>query len=164
SLSTSSSSRSSPTSRPTRTPRALPPKHQQRFSSSRIPITMPRPTTHLTLLLVAALTAGCAGTGGRTVGWTENPGAVAAPEIVRFNTALADLAERMKSGLVHVRVRRGAQSEEAREDPGEQRSTGSGFIVDPSGLVVTNAHVVSGADQIQVRLADVRRVAATLVG
>ena len=127
-------------------------------------MTRPRPTTLPTLLLVAALTAGCAGTGGRTVGWTESPGAVAAPEIVRFNTALADLAERMKSGLVHVRVRRGAQSEEAREDPGEQRSTGSGFIVDSSGLVVTNAHVVSGADQIQVRLADGRRFAGTLVG
>ena len=63
-----------------------------------------------------------------------------------------------------MRVRRGAQSEEASQDPGEQRSAGSGFIVDPSGLVVTNAHVVSGADQIQVRLADGRRFAGTLVG
>jgi serine protease Do len=127
-------------------------------------MTRPRPTTLLALPLVAALTAGCAGTGGRTVGWTESPGAVAAPEIVRFNTALADLAERMKPGLVHVRVRRGAQAEEVPQDPGEQRSTGSGFIVDPSGLVVTNAHVVSGAEQIQVRLADGRRFAGTLVG
>ncbi len=127
-------------------------------------MTRPRPTTLPTLLLVAVLAAGCAGTGGRTVGWTESPGAVAAPEIVRFNTALADLAERMKPGLVHVRVRRGAQSEEVPQDPGEQRSTGSGFIVDPSGLVVTNAHVVSGADQIQVRLSDGRRFAGKLVG
>jgi serine protease Do len=125
-------------------------------------MTRPRPTTLLTPLLVATLAAGCAG--GRTVGWTESPGAVAAPEIVRFNTALADLAERMKPGLVHVRVRRGAQAEETPQDPGEQRSTGSGFIVDPSGLVVTNAHVVSGAEQIQVRLADGRRFAGKLVG
>jgi serine protease Do len=127
-------------------------------------MTRSRPTTFLALLLVAAMAAGCAATDGKTVSWKESRGAAVAPEIVRFNTALADLAERMKPGLVHVRVRRGAVSEEAREEPGEQRSTGSGFIVDPSGLVVTNAHVVTGADQIQVRLSDGRRFAGKLVG
>src|SRR5215831_21059820 len=37
-----------------------------------------------------------------------------------------------------------------------QRSLGSGVIVDPSGLVVTNVHVIEGADQVKVSLSDKR--------
>jgi S1-C subfamily serine protease len=37
-----------------------------------------------------------------------------------------------------------------------QRSLGSGVMVDPSGLVVTNNHVIEGADQVKVSLADKR--------
>jgi Do/DeqQ family serine protease len=44
-----------------------------------------------------------------------------------------------------------------------QRSLGSGVLVDPSGLVVTNNHVIEGADQMKVSLADKREFEATLV-
>jgi serine protease Do len=38
---------------------------------------------------------------------------------------------------------------------------GSGFIIDPSGLIMTNAHVVRGADEVKVQLSDGRVVKAT---
>jgi Do/DeqQ family serine protease len=49
--------------------------------------------------------------------------------------------------------------------PGEriQRSLGSGVIVDPSGIVVTNHHVIEGADQIRVALSDKREFDAEVL-
>jgi Do/DeqQ family serine protease len=44
-----------------------------------------------------------------------------------------------------------------------QRSLGSGVIVDSSGLVVTNHHVIENADQIKVSLADKREFEADIV-
>jgi Do/DeqQ family serine protease len=44
-----------------------------------------------------------------------------------------------------------------------QRSLGSGVIVDPSGLVVTNHHVIENADQVKVSLADKREFEADIV-
>ncbi len=41
---------------------------------------------------------------------------------------------------------------------------GSGFIIDPSGLIVTNNHVVSHADKITVSLIDGTRLPARLIG
>jgi Do/DeqQ family serine protease len=47
--------------------------------------------------------------------------------------------------------------------PREQRSLGSGVIVDPSGLVVTNNHVIEGADQVKISLADKREFPVEIV-
>src|ERR1700719_2812304 len=44
-----------------------------------------------------------------------------------------------------------------------QRSLGSGVIVDASGLVVTNNHVIEGASEVKVALADKREFEAELV-
>src|ERR1700749_4220452 len=44
-----------------------------------------------------------------------------------------------------------------------QRSLGSGVMVDPSGLVVTNVHVIEGADQVKVSLSDKRDFEAEIV-
>jgi Do/DeqQ family serine protease len=54
---------------------------------------------------------------------------------------------------------------DGRGGPGEQvqRSLGSGVIVDPSGLVVTNNHVIEGADQVKVSLSDKREFEAEIV-
>ncbi|TPW33166.1 Do family serine endopeptidase [Martelella alba] len=43
-------------------------------------------------------------------------------------------------------------------------SLGSGFIIDPSGIIVTNNHVIDGATSIEVTLADGTSMPATLLG
>jgi len=44
-----------------------------------------------------------------------------------------------------------------------QRSLGSGVLIDAAGLVVTNNHVIEGADQVKVSLADKREFEAEMV-
>jgi serine protease Do len=129
------------------------------------------PVRALVVLLALVLVAsGCAGpsTAAGPKPWRESPDTAAAPELGRVNDLLADLAERLRPGLVFVRVQRAttaSKEEPVREEPGEpRRATGSGFIIDPSGLIVTHAHVVERAGQIQVRLDDGRRFPATVVG
>jgi serine protease Do len=63
-------------------------------------------------------------------------------------------------------VRRVSPAKDVEGDsPAEpRRSSGSGFVIDPSGTIVTNAHVVEGSEWIQVRLFDGRRFEAKLLG
>jgi len=58
--------------------------------------------------------------------------------------------------------RHGGGGQDAR--PQKMTSLGSGFIVDASGLVVTNNHVIADADEITVTLADDQTYKAELVG
>jgi serine protease Do len=50
------------------------------------------------------------------------------------------------------------------DEPRTQRSLGSGFVVDAEGYILTNNHVVDGADEIWVTFADQKRYEAKLVG
>lgn len=51
-----------------------------------------------------------------------------------------------------------------REPDFKQRSLGSGFIIDRKGYIVTNNHVIEGADEIKVRLANEKEFDAKIVG
>jgi serine protease Do len=56
--------------------------------------------------------------------------------------------------------------QQQRQDTPKRRATslGSGFIIDPGGLIVTNNHVIEGADEITAVLHDNRRLKAKVVG
>jgi Do/DeqQ family serine protease len=51
-----------------------------------------------------------------------------------------------------------------REDEGPQMGLGSGVIVSPEGYILTNNHVIDGADEIEVTLSDSRRAIAQVIG
>jgi len=48
--------------------------------------------------------------------------------------------------------------------PSEPSSLGSGFIISEDGYIITNHHVVAGADEILVRLSDKRELSAKIIG
>jgi serine protease Do len=71
--------------------------------------------------------------------------------------------------VVTINVRKdvkqaGSQMDAAGTEPEAARVFGSGFVIDPSGVIATNAHVVRGALQIDVTFSDGTRVPAHLLG
>lgn len=69
-----------------------------------------------------------------------------------------------KSFEQFLHATQGPGSPDATASGGEMQSLGSGFIIDPSGLIVTNNHVIDGAQSMSVILSDGTALPATLVG
>jgi serine protease Do len=77
--------------------------------------------------------------------------------LVRMNESVDALTRKVWPSVVLIQVTSyGAREETARGDAsvvvGRQRSTGSGFVIDPDGYIMTNAHVVNNAQRVQVVL------------
>ncbi len=75
-----------------------------------------------------------------------------------------DIFEQYKASVVFISTSERVMDFWTRNVMRVPRGTGSGFIWDDNGHVVTNWHVVSGAAEANVRLADGRDYAASLVG
>jgi serine protease Do len=96
--------------------------------------------------------------------------------------SFADIAERLNPAVVNIdaattsgdgRPRRRSTFPNApdlferpqREQPdAPRRGAGTGFIIDSAGFILTNHHVVEGADRIMVRLTDGRQLRAEHIG
>lgn len=83
--------------------------------------------------------------------------APAADPLDQFNASVEELVKKVWPSVVQIQVTSYGPREEIDRGNtnvtiGRQRSVGSGFVIDPDGYIMTNAHVVSGAQRIQVVL------------
>ena len=93
----------------------------------------------------------------------------------------ADLAERLSPAVVNISAAQHLDAGDGLPDfpegsplerfnnifgdaPRIANSLGSGFIIDPSGIVVTNNHVINDADEVEVSLPDGRVFPAEIIG
>jgi putative serine protease PepD len=72
---------------------------------------------------------------------------VPAPAATRTVTDVSELYRKVRNGVVYVRV-------SAHASVGEEQGSGSGFVLDPSGHILTNDHVVENADVVRVRVGE----------
>ena len=83
-----------------------------------------------------------------------------------YSKAVINGAERVSPSVVNLDVRSspGRKKTTPLHLPEELRGTGSGFIFTPDGFVLTNSHVVHGANRIEITLPDGRRFQGEMVG
>ncbi len=91
----------------------------------------------------------------------RGPETVILPGGVQAPASFADLAERVAPSVVFVRTNQ-THRYGSRRVLG--RGLGSGFVIDPDGLILTNHHVVENAARIDVALGKDRRLRAQIVG
>ena len=86
-----------------------------------------------------------------------------APAIVEISTSRANQQGNLFDEFDDL-FRRQIPDGRQPEEPFQPRTVGSGFIVSDDGYVITNNHVVYGADEIRVHLNDRRVLVADVVG
>ncbi|HEY0456092.1 MAG TPA: trypsin-like peptidase domain-containing protein [Verrucomicrobiae bacterium] len=89
----------------------------------------------------------------------DKSGAGDAPLLDAYSQAVMHVAETVSPSVVKIEVKT-TRAPQGREAAG----SGSGFIISPDGLLLTNSHVVHGAAKIEVVLNDGRRPDAHLIG
>jgi serine protease Do len=85
------------------------------------------------------------------------------PASARLDPNIEEFLRRFGIPVPHPNDKNGPQPPDD-DDEDEEHVVGSGFILAADGLVMTNAHVVNGADEVIVTLTDKREFKAKIVG
>ena len=83
-----------------------------------------------------------------------------------YSSAVITAAEKVSPAVVYIEVQQPVRTRRANTPrlPQEARGSGSGFIFTPDGFILTNSHVVHGAQKIEVTVSDGRKYQADLIG
>jgi S1-C subfamily serine protease len=81
-----------------------------------------------------------------------------------YSRAVVGAAEKVGPAVVHLQVEAPTSSPASAAKSPARRGSGSGVVVAPDGLILTNSHVVNGASRIDVAMADGRNLAARVLG
>ena len=111
------------------------------------------------------------GGGTTTVVRTSPSPAAAAPVADKHGFSVREIYSRAAPGVVQITSTSGSADNPSGSpvSPGQspaepQQALGSGFVIDKAGHIVTNYHVIEGADQIEVSFSNRDTMRATLVG
>jgi S1-C subfamily serine protease len=107
--------------------------------------------------------------GGTTVVQTAPSSPAAAPVADDNRLSVSEIYERAAPGVVQITSTAGSDDNPSLgpfglPDSGPGQALGSGFVIDKAGHIVTNYHVIEGADQIEVSFSNQDTLRATLVG
>lgn len=83
---------------------------------------------------------------------------------VTEKAAQTDVAQNLPEGMPEELRRRFQQMSPGGQDSTPQHGVGSGFIISSDGEIVTNHHVVEGADSVMIKFSDGRSLKATVIG
>ena len=83
-----------------------------------------------------------------------------------YSRAVISAAERVSPSVVYIEVEQQLKSRRRgpARGPRSSQGSGSGFIFTPDGFILTNSHVVHGAQGIQVTVLDARKYQAEMIG
>jgi serine protease Do len=93
--------------------------------------------------------------------WSDAQPVTGDTELDRLSHAFVKLAKASRPAIVQIRVISSRDTKPKGQQA--QGSRGSGFIIDPRGYVLTAHHVIDKAKEIEVRLADMRRLPARVI-
>ncbi|MBI5591525.1 MAG: DegQ family serine endoprotease [Deltaproteobacteria bacterium] len=117
----------------------------------------------------------------------QDPSSIASPGVAMVPGNFSDIADQVRAGVVNIQVSKKVSNAEfpnfqgnhfgGRNPFGEffgpfqgnpperkQQGVGSGCIISKEGYILTNNHVIEGADQIKVKLADGKELEGRIIG